>query len=300
MRNYGDAHETRLVLNNMLSGLTIHFVNYDRVGESFNWPHNAAYGVLRLHNSGVSWRTIETAKGIYDFNLLDRIVAGARRWWRKKDLIFTLHNIPQWAASNNDDDGYGPGSGSEPKDMQDWQDFIAMMVCRYRGKIKYWEGINEWGHNSMTASVATELQRILWHTVKAIDPDAVVLSPSSPHWTRLEEIMERIRPYCDVVSHHFYDGMDGYQTLETPLKEVLRLANGKPVWDTEFGWQKALGHGADFSDMPPEEQASRYHEHVALTSGYGVQASILHSWNGVMGFEKSTEMISAWKREWKT
>jgi hypothetical protein len=59
-------------------------------------------------------------------------------------ILYTLGQTPVWAALNtNTSSGEGPGATSEPRDMNDWSNYVRSVGLRYKGMIQYYEIWNE-------------------------------------------------------------------------------------------------------------------------------------------------------------
>ncbi len=131
----------------------------------------------------VHWRTINTASNTFDWTNADafvnaQVAAGC-------DIIFNVGNAPDWtvAGSATGSPAYGGKSNQPPDNDSDWTAWITALVTRYAGKIKFYEGWNEpnltkyWAGTNATYARLARLQKLLYQTVKSIDPAAIVLSP---------------------------------------------------------------------------------------------------------------------------
>jgi hypothetical protein len=126
-----------------------------------------------------AWRDIEGAgKGKFDWSHPDLAVNTANA--KGLDLLARVDNAPEWAAPgcfNADKKTMGPA-----KKMQDWVDFLTAFVSRYKGRIRAYEIWNEpnlsreWCGQPPNPAEYVNLLKISYQTIKAIDPNAVIIS----------------------------------------------------------------------------------------------------------------------------
>ena len=219
----------------------------------------------------VSWRSTETAKGVYDSAYLediDRAIAATRAAGAK--VVLTVTETPQWASGNAD-------KLYPPTDAADLASFYAMLVARYAASVDAWQIWNEPNHFSFWAPDPTgrpgacleyaPLLKAAYPVVKAGDPGAPVLFGALAfndyaYVERCFTLVPDIGSYFDVMVTHPYaaggaapeaaidaapaDGRLDYQTF-LAYREVRAslLARGadKPIWFTEMGWSTATdGH----------------------------------------------------------
>lgn len=177
------------------------------------------------------------------------------------ELIVRLDTTPPWARTGN------VHAFTPPDRLSDYGDFVAEVVRRYRGRVRYYQIWNEpnlsfeWGRQPVDAAAFTELLREAYTRVKAIDAAAVILAPALAPTTSegadaLNELtfLQRMydagaAAYFDIASVQAYGlraGPDdrrlgaGDVNFSRPLllREVM-LRNGdgtKPIWISELGW----------------------------------------------------------------
>ena len=91
-----------------------------------------------------------------------------------------------------------------------------------------------------------ELARIAYETLKEVDPEIVLVSPSvvgsDRHLKWLDDYLAKGGGrYADVISYHFYvpkEPPEAMLPLVAQVREIMRK-NGqanKPLWNTETGW----------------------------------------------------------------
>lgn len=132
-------------------------------------------------------------------------------------LLVNLKSIPSWAAKDPTADGsmsWAPqiyrGSSSVPADMKEWENYLTRLVTRYKGRIKYYETPNEANHEmKLTPQQILENNRVMYRSIKRIDPQALVVGPATAgtptmaEWTG-EYMAIGGKDITDIVSCHFY------------------------------------------------------------------------------------------------
>ena len=276
----------------MKYGLHIHVLNYEAVKQPVNWPETPET-IWRTLDAGLGWGAICPERNMWLWQRMDNLVSQCLR--RGKHVWHALYHTPAWIASTQNPGGYGPGSESTPVRMDLFEQYLRVLVTRYKGRIKYYEGVNEWGRAGQTVDEAVEMQRILFDTVRAIDPYATVIGAPSPDVRKFAEIAPRIAPYCHAFAHHFYEH---WQPLEEQFSQAAEIAGNKPLWNSECGRVDAIGHGGgiNFRDMPDGERCAYLRHMDALCRAAKLEGWILHSWNGIMGFEGSPTVVDEWAR----
>jgi polysaccharide biosynthesis protein PslG len=133
------------------------------------------------------WYDIEIhAKGDFE----DRRHTPVRSAWEKYDnivdlaeaydvrIIARLEAPPAWSRA----DGTDRGAFAPPDDYADFVDYAAALVERYQGRIAFYQIWNEpniypeWGNQPVDPEAYTSLLCATYERIKAIDPNAVVIS----------------------------------------------------------------------------------------------------------------------------
>ncbi len=133
------------------------------------------------------WEDIEI-HGKGDFE--DRRHEPYRSAWEKYDnivelaeaydleIIARLSNPPSWSRAAGDEHGtYAP-----PDNLEDYGDYVATVAERYKGRIRFYQIWNEpniypeWGNQPVDAAAYTRLLCLAYQRIKAVDPEAVILS----------------------------------------------------------------------------------------------------------------------------
>ncbi|MGB2819809.1 MAG: NHL repeat-containing protein, partial [Phycisphaerae bacterium] len=124
------------------------------------------------------------------------------------------------------------------------EDFVREAVTRFKGRIRYWEIINE-PNFSFSPAEYVKLCRKLHAVIKEIDPSAKVLAPAVcgvqlPWYKSFYELGGG--KCCDILSVHDYEGHESVDHHHWPRKfadlRALMARHGdadKPVWQTERG-----------------------------------------------------------------
>lgn len=179
-----------------------------------------------------AWREIEGAgKGAFDWGRTDRVMDQIDSHGLK--VIARLGVQPEWAGG-----GY-PEVGP-PNNLQDFADFAAAVATRYKGRVdayQIWNEPNlarEWGNRPPNPAEYTEMLRVAYQAIKAVDPYPIIISAGLAPTTRNDDVA---RP-------------------DTYYIQGLYDAGAKPYFD-------ALGaHGAGYGSSPETDPAE-----VARTPG---------------------------------
>lgn len=132
------------------------------------------------------WREIERlGKGQYDWANTDRMMDQIDSHGLK--VIARISTQPPWAG------GAYPEIGP-PDNYQDYVDFLTVLATRYQGRIdayQIWNEPNlsrEWGERPPNPAEYTELLRLSYETIKAIDPEAIVITAGLAPTTRSDDV----------------------------------------------------------------------------------------------------------------
>ena len=124
----------------------------------------------------IEWKTVETAKGQYDWAEIDRLVDVAQQ--NGIYLLLSVVKAPDWARGPNPDTSVeGP-----PGNPQDFADFLGAMAARYKDRVQAYEIWNEqnlhyeWGNEQIDAARYVQLLAAAYQAIKAVDSRALVIS----------------------------------------------------------------------------------------------------------------------------
>jgi hypothetical protein len=253
-----------------------------------------SFGAYRTLGGSVKWADIETSQGIYSFDRLDEWIADAQS--SGEDIMFTAYATPHWASSNPNDlscteNQNGGGICDAPKDWntgdQNWIGFLTALINHVGpGVIKYYEFWNEFNVTSecnMTTAQLLQLDKDLYNTVHAMDPSALVTSPSisglsgnAQSTVLLPYLQAGGSQYADVVAVHGYGGWppEEISTGISSLKSVLLTAGMStlPILISEGSW----GENKPIEKSEDVAFVGRYY--LLMLSG-GIQKFYWYGWD---------------------
>ena len=132
------------------------------------------------------WREIEgEVKGGFDWANADRMMDQIDD--HGLNVIARVSTQPKWA-------GGGFPEVGPPDDYQDFVDYLTALATRYKGRIdayQIWNEPNlarEWGERPPSPTEYAELLRLSYTAIKAIDPEAVVISAGLAPTTRYDDV----------------------------------------------------------------------------------------------------------------
>lgn len=263
-------------------------------------------GSLRLWDTRTTWSNLEPRRDLWDFAKLDKHVALAGQ--HNLDLVLTLGATPRWASTRPNQDGpYGPGTGEPPRDYGDWDNYVRQVATRYKGKIRYYEVVNEpvlLEHEKTchsrrhfwcgSAAELVEFTRRTSEVVKSIDPGAKIVAPgfTGANAARLDLFLDAGGgQYVDVIAHHFYALNPQEMLLRINLVKQTMLEHGYghlELWNTESGYTKggrdAMDGIAGVSKLDDASMKAYVPQSLALAASAGVRRYFWYAWdNGSMG-----------------
>ncbi|UCC88544.1 MAG: beta-galactosidase [Anaerolineales bacterium] len=133
-----------------------------------------------------AWREIEGAQpGIFNWANTDRVMDQIDSYGL--NVIARVGVQPQWAS-----DVY-PEVGP-PDNYQDFANFLGALATRYRGRIdayQIWNEPNlarEWGNRPPNPAEYSEMLKVAYQAIKAIDPSAHIISAGLAPTTRWDDV----------------------------------------------------------------------------------------------------------------
>ena len=221
-------------------------------GDTVSYP-TAPVGAVRLWDSGVSWRDIETAPGRYDFTRVDAQVNAARA--HGATVLLVLGQTPRFHSTKPGTPGsYGLGAASMPTETS-WKNYVYAVVKHFKGRgvdYQVWNEANVAGYWQGTAKQMATLTRLASTIVNRNDSSAKVVSPamavrlsSQRSWLRTFYAQrtggKKVAAYLDVVSLNLYplasQKPEASMTLLAATRSTLRAAGvRKPIWNTEINY----------------------------------------------------------------
>jgi len=242
--------------------------NYpDRIGLNFIRPDVNRPGNYDFMNSGLwlvsqykkigvrwnrlafSWVLVQPRRGEYDWSHYDRLVEACRS--EGIEILATLGGhfdsppVPAWAGESL--------AEIIQKNPSDLENFVKAWVQRYRGKIHFWEILNEPKVFHKDLTVSDYVEKILkpcYRIIKKEDPSSRVLPCAFGELPVLgdkEEFWDAARGYYDFHNMHLYVDWGLFRSQpsavqeEQAVRDYLALMKkhgegGKTLWITEIGW----------------------------------------------------------------
>ncbi|MGH2461907.1 MAG: cellulase family glycosylhydrolase [Chloroflexota bacterium] len=228
----------------------------------------------------------------------DRIVDLAQQ--RHLNVIFRIDTTPSWARPPDARTLPAPEK-TPPEFDEDYGDFVAAVVRRYKGRVhdyQIWNEPNlasEWGGQAPDPAEYARLLRIADTRAKEVDPSVVILaaalaptiqndSQAMPDTSFLQKMYEAgAGRSFDVMSANAYglrDGPNDWRLQQTNdvnfarpvlLREIM-VRNGdagKPIWASEIGWNSLP---SNWSETHPKETPLWGSVSRALQAAYTVSA----------------------------
>lgn len=269
-------------------------------------PAKREQAVAMAHAAGFRWLRQEfpwediEIHGKGDFE--DRRHEPYRSAWEKYDhivdlaeqydmeLIVRLSNPPAWSRAA----GNAAGPYAPPDNLEDYGDFVAAVVERYKGRVRYYQIWNEpniypeWGEATIDPEGYVALLKVGAERARAVDPNVVIISGALASTIDLDGIsvpghnfndltfLQRMydagaAPYFDVLA------MQGYGLWSGPtdrrmhprvinfsrprfVRDVM-VRNGdadKAIWISEMNWNAVPDEITDkrYGQVSLEQQAA--------------------------------------------
>jgi len=214
----------------------------------YDWPA-LSFGTFRSWDSGVIWPKVEPARGLYNWTVMDKDVANARR--HSAQFLFTLGLTPQWAAPSQPNT-YA-GVANVPDNINDYKVFVSTVANRYKGRIQSYEVWNEPDNSQFCTGTPAQVARLegsLAQAVRPADPAARICTPpisatalGSVQWFDAYLAAGGGRQ-ADVISYHLYNDPAEADIASIKIIRSVLASYGldkKPIWNTEAGLLSA-GH----------------------------------------------------------
>jgi len=230
----------------------------------------------------ISWASINTANGVYDWSLFDAVLAKLKAKG-VTDLTYTFFHTPTWA-------GGGANNDAAPSNNQYLSSFATAVAQRAVADglpIKDWEtwnepnsGVGSWtGTNAQMVAMA----RTIYSAVKAANPSYLVLTPS-PQGDATSWMSSYLAAgggaYADVMAFHGYTSSapETIATLIGSYKSVFATygQSAKPIWDTE---------AMDLTNSTPALQARFLAVYDLMQQAKGVSRFYWYAYDGDQGQE---------------
>lgn len=267
-----------------------------------HWPV-APFHSWRVITGETAWYSLEPERGKWTFEALDHVVKRAEA--NDVEVLYTLGYPPRWATDTGLLREWNPGHALPPRDMTDWENYLRQVVGRYKGRIKYYELMNEphftevdgrWrSTRDFPVARMVEMARTAQRVLREIDPEArlVSMSPSGGLGgvRRVEAFLKAGGgQYVDVLGFHFYAPRpEEIPALVTALRKVMTEAGQTrlPIWNTESGFyidgpDRPHGKGSRPEHQPlytPELGAAMVSRALTLAAAAGLRRFYWYSWD---------------------
>ena len=260
-------------------------------------------GWVRLWDTGVQWRDIETSPGRFHSESLDAQVSRARSHHAHITMVVAM--TPSF---------YSASPTTVPaRKIGRYKTFVRRLMTRYKGRIDSYQVWNE--SNIATFWTSTprrmaELTKAMYDVRNAVDRKAKIVAP--PLVTRLQFELNWIKTYetqklngkpvwrfYDVVALSLYplaryngrSGVpeDSIRLLNAAKKELRRsgVPSTKPIWDTEinYGLQSGSKGGTAAAPVSDSRQAANVIRTFVLQAANNVRriAWYRYDWGRISG-----------------
>ena len=213
-------------------------------------------GTVWTRDWSIKWHDVEPEKGRFDYNEADHQID---RPIRLGDHVLGLLPFPSsnWSttapADHKASSKYRQARervAFKPRDVKEFEDYVARTVEHYKGRIHYWEILNEplytsyavparFGH---TPKDYVTLLKHAYQTIKRVDPSAKVIggiaNPGGPWFEKIFE--EGALDYMDYLNTHTYPGVKAPERTEAKMLELNRWMDAKgkrkKMWCTEYAY----------------------------------------------------------------
>jgi Glycosyl hydrolases family 39 len=221
-------------------------MHFHHAGGVTPWPDIPA-PEWRLWDAHTAWPDLEPKKGQWHFQTLDAYLTLAAE--HNTAVLLPLGLSPQWASARPaEPSAYQLGNAAEPRDIDDWSEYVAKVAEHCKGRVRAYEIWNEPNSKPFwTGSVSqmVTLTQTASAIIRRIDPQAMIVSPSATMGSGVDWLSQYLRlgggQYVDVIGYHFYVAPKRPEAM-IPLIQRVKLTmaeNGvgdKPLWNTECGW----------------------------------------------------------------
>lgn len=229
---------------------------------------------MEIARFDIYWGTIEPQKGVYDWTLADELLSTIDN---NIPVLFTVYSTSEWGSEynkyreliaefyGNEDDPqiYNRPPSSIPVNMDDYMDFLDVLVNRYKDRVKYWMIENE-VHSATdpykrdikiqlpfglplvshfwlgTKEEYVDLLKNSYLKIKQIDPNMTVMATNFMKHETNEEftdyILENCGNYTDILALNLYKcPEDDIGRIIEMKAKMNSFGYDKPIWATEHG-----------------------------------------------------------------
>jgi hypothetical protein len=170
--------------------------------------------------------------------------------------------------------------------MAAFDQFLTILVQRYKGKITMYELWNEPNVGNVftgTVEQMVTLTKHVYNAVRANDPNALIAGPSSTYAPYLLNYFQHGGPRgVDLIDIHGYPNVDqndvpeaivGFKTEGVKLDMGSIGLQNKPIWDSENSW------GGPLANKDPDYRASFVARSLLEHWSVGMQKAFWYGWD---------------------
>ncbi len=265
------------------------------------WPYTPVYS-WRVITEETAWEGLEPRRGEWHFEKLDQAISQAEM--HGTEVLLTLGYPPPWAALDPEMAVKNMGAAQCPKDMADWKNYIRAVANRYKGRIKFYELMNEplftetdngvLDKRYFPVAKMVEMARIAKEEIGQVDSGAKIVSMSPTGGTNGNKRIDAFLTagggkYIDVVGFHYYaDTAEDIPSLVAETRKVMRRHGfeSMPLWNTESGFLIADPKTPSRKLAPEESPAYDMRQGAAMVSrslilgaAAGLDRNYYYSWD---------------------
>ena len=215
------------------------------------WPYTPVYS-WRVITEETAWEGLEPRKGEWHFEKLDQAISKAEM--HGAEVLLTLGYPAPWAATDPEMARKNMGDAQCPRDMEDWRNYIQTLVRRYKGRIKFYELMNEPlftetdGNSShkryFPVARMIEMASVAKNEIMKIDQVAKIVSMSPDgEINGIKRIDAFLKAgggkFIDIVGFHYYARTaEDIPSLVAETRKVMQRygLENMPLWNTESGF----------------------------------------------------------------
>ena len=222
---------------------------------STNWPP-LQEGLIRFWDVGLKWSQVETNTNTFTWTHFDASTNVVVTNGPNCKVLYTFGGTPTWAALDTT-----VTNTSEPRDLNDWSNYVQAVATRYKGFINYYELWNETDSKTFyTGSITTmvAMAQIARNVITNIDPSAKILGPNITlgglGW--LEQFIQAGGPAPDIITFHDYTTSRPESSLAA-VAGLRDLLSRYPAWNTPPLWCTEGAPAIGGSDLENQGIAAR-------------------------------------------
>ena len=254
-------------------------------------------GTVRLWDTSTAWNQVETSRGVFAWDALDRAVSRAES--AGQEVLLVLGGTPKWAAVGPapGSEFAGPGSSMPMTDPVLFDEYVRAVVQRYGARIGAYQIWNEGNIKEFwrgTPELLADLTARAYNIIKPLQPGATVVAASTgSRWIKgftefypdYLAALGKLNWPIDAYSVHLYPTAAGTTKdrsfLLGMMKTALRIAHApaKPIWETEINYGITNPGSGQIARLIPDVEIPGYVARTYLDSlRFGIARSYWYAW----------------------